>query len=756
MSRPPPDLIVASSRLPLTVRRTPRGWTSAPGSGGLVAVLEPLLRDGDARWLGWAGDSSELRDGDDAIDRARLLRDWEASGYLAVDLEPGVARAFSEGYANDTLWPLLHGFPGMVALDPSTWRPYRAANEQFAQAIREQAGERTVVWVHDFQLMLVPELVRVASSDATIGFFLHVPFPAFEIFRMLPQREDLLHGLLGADLIGFQTYADLHEFRRALLQILGIESRMDELDVDGRSVRLGVFPIGIVTEEWGHLLAQEKVQRRVEELRAQHAGRTLVLAVDRLDYTKGIPERLHVFRRLLREDPARDGQVTLVQVAIPTRERVPQYQQLRRRVNELVAEINGELGTPAWTPVVHLLRSVARPELAALYAAADVAWVSSLRDGMNLVAKEYVACQSREPGVLIVSEFAGVAQELGEALRVNPYDEVASTATLSRALDMPREERAERMEALQDRVQAGTAAVWRDRYLDALHAAASERDAKGRSESPRLDVARLLAGVRDGALFCLDYDGTLVPIAPRPEDARPTSRVVDVLRRLGALGGNNAVMVLSGRRADDLKRWFGRIPGLWLAAEHGALLRSPGSDDWRPLRAGAGGDWKRGIRPVLEDYAARLPGSLIEEKALSIAWHYRLADREFGRWLAQELAATLGAQLANSDLTVLHGRRVVEVRYAWATKGEAYAAIDAELGRHGPVVAIGDDRTDEDLFERLGPDAWTIRVGSGSTAARWSVGGPDDVLAVLEAVADTIERTIERKPGPETVPTAAG
>jgi trehalose 6-phosphate synthase/phosphatase len=747
-SRPPPDLIVASSRLPLTVRRTAAGWASSPGSGGLVAVLEPLLRGGEARWLGWAGDAPDVDDREAASERARLLRRWEASGYQAVDLAPDIARAFSEGYANDTLWPLLHGFPGMVALDPTTWPAYRAANARFAQAITDHAGDPSVIWIHDFQLMLVPELVRAGSPDATIGFFLHVPFPAFEIFRMLPERELVLRGLLGADLIGFQTYADLHEFRRALQQILGIESRMDQLDVGGRSVRLGVFPIGIVTEEWCDLLAREAVQRRVAELKAQHAGRALVLAVDRLDYTKGIPERLNVFRRLLREDPARHGRVTLVQVAIPTRERIPRYQRLRRRVNELVAEINGEFGTPAWTPVVHLLRPVARPELAALYAAADVAWVSSLRDGMNLVAKEYVACQSREPGALIVSEFAGVAQELGEALRVNPYDEVASAATLARALDMPREERAERMAALQDRVQAGSAAVWRDRYLAALREAARDRNAKGRTESPRLDVPRLVAAVRDGALLCLDYDGTLVPIAPRPEDARPTGRVQDVLRRLGAVGGATSVAILSGRRADDLERWFGRIPGLWLAAEHGAILRSPGSTVWRPLRAGAGGDWKREVRPVLEDFAARLPGSLIEEKGLSIAWHYRLADREFGRWLAQELAATLAAQLANSDLTVLHGRRVVEVRYAWATKGEAYAAIDAELDRRGPVVAIGDDRTDEDLFERLGRDAWTIRVGDGPTAARWSVAGPDDVLDVLEAIADELERTAVSGPEP--------
>jgi trehalose 6-phosphate synthase/phosphatase len=733
----PPALIVASSRLPVTVRRTAAGLTSVAGSGGLVAVLEPLLRDGSARWLGWPGDSPHA-DGRSEPDREQLVRSWEASGYVPINLPADVGRAFYEGYANDTLWPLLHGFPDRVVIDPETWPAYRAANERFAAGIAARLDVSSLVWVHDFQLLLVPELVRAAAPGAAIGFFLHVPFPDSGIFRMLPEREAVLRGVLGADLVGFQTHADLHEFRRVLLQVIGIESRMDRVEVDGRVVRLGVFPIGIVVEEWTRLLQRASVKQRVDELRRRHAGRRLVLSVDRLDYTKGIPERLRAFRRLLREAPERRGQVTLVQVAVPTRERVPRYRELRRQVNELVAEVNGELGTPEWTPVIHLLRTISQPELAALYAAADVAWVTSLRDGMNLVAKEFVACQATEPGALIVSEFAGVAQELGEALRVNPYDEISSAAALARALDMPLDERQERMDAMAIRVRTGSASVWRDRYLRELQAAAQARAASTPTAAPRLDVDELVGAARGGALVCLDFDGTLVPIAPRPDDAKPTERVVDVLRRLGAAGGATQVAVLSGRRQQDIERWLGAIPGLWLSAEHGAFLRAPGTTGWRPLRAGADGAWKGEIRPLFEDFAARLPGSLIEDKAISIAWHYRLGDPEFGGWLAQELVATLGLQLAGSDLTVLRGKRVVEVRYAWATKAEAYAALHAAVPGHGVVVAFGDDRTDEDLFERLPADAWTVKVGRGITAARWSVDGPGDVLRALEAVADAV------------------
>jgi trehalose 6-phosphate synthase/phosphatase len=732
----PPDLVVVSSRLPLTVRRTADGWTAVPGSGGLVAVLEPLLRDGSARWLGWPGDGGV---NDDAAGRSKVLRGWEPAGYIAVELPADVVRAFYEGYANDTLWPLLHGFPDRVVLDPATWPAYRKANERFAAELRTHAGPSSIVWVHDYQLMLVPELMRATTPDATIGFFLHVPFPASEIFRMLPEREQVLMGILGADLVGFQTHADLHEFRRSVLQVLGIESRMEQVDVDGRVVRLGVFPIGIVPGEWAQILSKRRVQQRVEELRERYHGQQLVLAVDRLDYTKGIPERLRAYRRLLRDDPSRRGRVTLVQVAIPTRERVPRYRELRRQVNDLVAEISGEFGTPEWTPIVHMLRGVSRPELAAMYAAADMLWVTSLRDGMNIVAKEYVACQSRDPGVLIVSEFAGVAQELGEALRVNPYDEIASASAVGRALDMPRDERSERMVALTDRVLDGNAAVWRDRFMRSLRQAAGEREDQRRTEAPKLDARALAeAAARSGALLCLDYDGTLVEIAPRPEHARPTRRVLEVIGRLAGLAEGLSVALLSGRRADDLERWFGDVPGLWLAAEHGAVLRSPNTREWQTLRAGAGDAWKVRVRPILEDFAARLPGSLIEEKELSIAWHYRLGDREFGSWLAHELATTLEHQLGGSDLRVLRGRAVVEVRYAWATKAEAYAALAAQAPDSSIVVAVGDDETDEELFERLQPDDWTIKVGRGPTAARWSVDGPDDVLAALEAIADAI------------------
>ena len=423
------------------------------------------------------------------------MHEWEEKhGYVAVEIPPRVSRSFYEGYANDTLWPLLHGFPTLVVFQPESWHAYRDANERFADAAVQRMRARDLVWVHDYQLMLVPRLIRERAPDARIGFFLHIPFPSSEVFRILPEREEVLLGLLGADSIAFQTHGDLHNFRRSLLQVLGLESQMDQVNVEGRTVFLAALPIGIQTEEWERLSRRDaKVARRIAELTDRHHGRKLMVSVDRLDYTKGIPERLRTFRRLLKGSPSWRGRVTLVQIAVPSRERVPAYAELRREVAELVGEVNGEFGTPEWQPVVYLRRSVDKPELAALYSAADLAWVGPLRDGMNLVAKEYVACQHGRDGVLVLSEFAGAAQELGEALRINPYDQEGTAETIVRALEMDADARAERMSALFERVHRNDAVAWAERFIDGLREATRPSRLKMREQRPAPDPMELHA-----------------------------------------------------------------------------------------------------------------------------------------------------------------------------------------------------------------------------------------------------------------------
>ena len=697
--------------------------------------MAPLMEQTHGLWLGWPGDSLP----GEPEGRARLMREWEEQhGYVAVEIPAKVSRSFYEGYANDTLWPLLHGFPTRVVIAPESWAAYRAANERFAEAVLSRTRKGDLIWAHDYQLMLVPQMIRAGAPNARIGFFLHIPFPSSEVFRILPEREELLRGLLGADSLAFQTHGHLHNFRRSLLQVLGLESQMDSVQFDGRTIHLSALPIGIQSDEWKELIRSDpKVARRRAELNARHYGRKLMISVDRLDYTKGIPERLRTFRRLLRSSPAWRGKVTLVQIAVPSRERVPAYVDLRSEVSELVGEVNGDFGTPEWQPVVYLRRSVNKQELAALYSAADVAWVGPLRDGMNLVAKEYVACQHEGDGVLVLSEFAGAAHELGEALRINPYDEVGTAAAIVRALEMASEDRAERMSALHERVLRNDAVVWAERFIEGLRAATTSTAQTMHKDrpAPKTEAVRAAFAKAERRLLLLDYDGTLVDIKPRPQDAAPTPRLIGLLRDLAALP-HTTTAIISGRSQADIEGWFGAIPNLGLAVEHGALMREPGGDGWDMLRGGMDLSWKDHVRPMLEQFAASAPGSLVENKQYALAWHYRLVDAEFGAWLANELVTTLENLLGGTELAVIHGNKVVEVRYAWANKGEVAAHLAARFRRKSFVLAVGDDRTDEDLFASLPRSAWTIRVGTGSTTARFRLSGPREVRRLLRALVE--------------------
>jgi trehalose 6-phosphate synthase/phosphatase len=727
-------LIVVSNRLPLTVRRTVKGWRAQRSSGGLTTALGPVMAQRGGLWIGWPGEAPETAD----ESRTQLLARFEKRhGFVTVDLPPTLSRRFYQGYSNQTLWPLFHHFPSSLVYDPEGWEAYVEANRRFCEAVLAHYRPGDAVWVHDYHLMLLPALLREGLPEATVGFFLHIPFPASDIFRVLPRREELLRGLLGADYIAFQTHAHLQHFRSSLLRILGVTSRMDRVESDGRFVHLDALPIGIVPEDFTGLLDKDPaVKRSLDDLRGRFADRKLLLAVDRLDYTKGIPERLRTFRRLLERAPALRGKVVLVQVAVPTREPIPLYSKLHRDVNELVGEINGELGAPDWTPVVYIRRSISRAELVALYAASDVGWVAPLLDGMNLVAKEYVACQRRGEGVLILSEFAGAAAEMGEAFLVNPYDEERTAATLERVLSLPAGDRRERMTALYSRVVRNNAMAWSERFITALREAALSRSSGG-GEVPRpLPIAEAIAAHRRaaGRILLLDYDGTLVPFASRPSDAVPTRELVELLARLGAQPSQSVALV-SGRRREELDTWFGDVPGLWLAVEHGAILRPPFRRSWEPLRPNMPSDWKARVLPVLEHFVDRTPGSFVEQKEYCLVWHHRMADPEFGEWLANELVAVLDELLAETELIAVRGVKSVEVRLIWANKGEVAAHIEGLAPPPSFRLAMGDDRTDEDLFERLPPDAWTVHVGDGPSRARFRLPHVRAVLRFLEEIA---------------------
>ena len=706
-------LIVVSNRLPVALVREGAGWKAERSAGGLATAMDPILKRAGGVWIGWSGISGEV-----PAEALELLR--QEQGCLAVNLPADIQEKFYEGYANGALWPLFHSFTSKLQFASENWEAYIEANRRFCAAVVEefQPGDR--IWVHDYHLMLLPNMLREQLPEAAIGFFLHIPFPASDVFAILPRGEELLSGLLGADLLSFHTHLHVQHFRQSLRRILGKESTVDRLEVSGREVRLQALPISIAAEEFVKQTNQSETVEQLKKLRTQYQGQKVIVAVDRLDYTKGIPERLRTFRRLLASTPELIGKLVLLQVAVPSRENVEDYQVLRSEVHELISEINGEFGTPAWVPVVYIHRGISRSELVAVYQLADVAWVSPLRDGMNLVAKEYVACHADGAGVLVLSSFAGAAAEMGEALLINPWDQERTGLTVTRALNMNEEEKHDRMRALHERVIRNDVFAWGERFLEILDEAAKVRSGRAPDTPPFLPFEALVEDYRKAPkrLLLLDYDGTLVPLAARPRDAAPDADLLAILSRLTSSEANR-VIVISGRRAADLEHWLGQVPRLGLAVEHGARWRLPDSDNWQVRSIEAA--WKDSVQPILQHFVDRTPGSFIEEKEFALVWHFRTIEAEFGDWLAAELVAMLEGMLAETELRAYRGHKIVEVKPMWANKGAFANELLSERANDEWILALGDDRTDEDLFTHLPETAWSVHVGGGPSKARYRI-----------------------------------
>ncbi len=662
-----------------------------------------------------------------------MRRELASHGCVPVFLSTRDVRDYYSGFSNRTIWPLFHYFTQHAAYDPAQWRAYRRVNERFADAVAETAQPGDTIWVHDYHLLLAPALLRTRLPEASIGFFLHIPFPAHEVFRLLPWRQEVLEGLLGADLLGFHTYDYVGHFLDSAHAILGRGHAFGEVQVGERAVRVEAFPMGIDYERFHATAKTPHARREVARIKGHVGQRKIILSVDRLDYTKGIVERLEAFDHFLTENPAWRERVTLVLLLVPSRTRVEEYRELKRTIDEVVGRINGSHGTVGWVPIWYLYRSVPFERLVALYRAADVALVTPLRDGMNLVAKEYVASKGDGGGVLILSEFAGAAQELGEVLLVNPNDVLGVARAIGRALDMPDGGQRDRLRAMQERVRTHNVGHWASEFLAELAV-----DRRGQPRPPRLaepEVSRLAAHYADATarLLFLDYDGTLVPLAATPDLAQPDPGLAKLLAGLAA-DGRNEVAIVSGRDRDALTAWFGNL-GIGLVAEHGACVREPG----RPWQVMVSRDetWKERVRPILDRYVHRTPGAFVEEKEFSLAWHYRTAEPHASRIRAPELKHLLVNLTAHLDLCVLEGNHVIEVKASAFDKGRAAVTW---MGRKewDFVLAVGDDRTDEDMFGALPQGAYTIKVGTGPSRARFSVASPSDVRTLLMRLAGLV------------------
>jgi trehalose 6-phosphate synthase/phosphatase len=737
-------LVIASNRLPIRLAISGEDVEVSRSSGGLAVALQAVR--GDATWVGWPGTVVPP-----ALERKvarRLARDHLHPVLLTAREEAD----FYGKICNDTLWPLFHYFSARLRVTPEAWQRYVEVNERFAETILAIAEPRSRVWIHDFHLMLVPALLRQRDPSLSIGFFLHTPFPSSEVYRLLPGREELLRGVLGADYVSFQIGDYARHFRSSVLRILGVDSDPDSLELDGRRVGIGVDPIGIDTEGFHATLADPETARLLAELEHQYSGKRLVLGVERLDYTKGIPQKLQAFERFLEQDPSRARTTTMIQVLVPSRLESPEYLALRNEIELLIARINGRFGQPGSTPVEYIHRDISKPGLVALYRRADVMMVTALRDGMNLVAHEFVLCQSapglpgRWRGALLLSELAGAAQVLPGALLVNPWDVEGVVEHLATALELPARERQRRLETMEKRVEDLDTRRWSEGFLTRL-GRYSRRERGGR-RPPTVDaaiqerLARRFARAKTRTIV-LDYDGTLREFELHPDLAQPTAEIRALLRSLASLPQTD-VHIVSGRRRRNLEQWLGRLP-VHLCAEHGYLARSPGGE-WRTLL-----DLDlSGLRPIerlLRRVAADVPGAHVERKSCSVAWHYRQAEREYGSWRARELLNDLHQHLAGAPAEVISGHQVIEVRALGVDKGVYVRSLfpDGKDPSHF-VVGLGDDRTDHDLLDALPPGSVAGHVGgllpSTHASARREeihIVGPGEVRAFLRELAASVD-----------------
>ncbi len=733
-------LVIVSNRLPFNVSIEGEKLSFRPSAGGLVTGLASVRESrkqltalpSSCLWVGWPGSSiaAELR--------GKLIREaLDRFQSFPVFLSEEQMEQFYLGFCNATIWPLFHYFPTYALYRPNFWEQYKQINQLFADALESVLKPDDVVWVHDYHLMLLPRLLKARHPQQPVGFFLHIPFPSFEVFRLLPGewRREILEGLLGADLVGFHTHEYTHHFLQSVLRILGHEHRLGQISAPDHVVKVETYPMGIDYERFAGAAADSETEREAKQLRETLPGIKLILSVDRLDYSKGISNRLEGYELFLESNPKYHGNVALLMVVVPSRIGVMQYDLMKRQLEELVGKINGRFGRVGWTPVVYQYRHVPFSSLVALYSMSDVCLVTPLRDGMNLVAKEYLATRADGSGVLILSEMAGAAKELPEAIIVNPNNRAEIAAALKDALEVSSEEQQKRNRLMQRRLRRYDVSHWADDFLGAL---VGMKEVQSRIESKLLPAAakrEIQERYRNGRsrLLFLDYDGTLTPLVRDPSMAKPDGELSALLRRL-ASDRKNKVVITSGRDRRTLEAWLGEIP-LGFVAEHGAWLRLLGQD-WQRAKAPQSG-WKPEILGVLETFADRLPGSFVEEKEETIAWHYRMADPEQAELRAPELVDHLLNLTAKTDLQIVQGNKVVEVRRAGVDKGSASSVWLGERA-HDFILAIGDDITDEDMFKALPASAVTIRVGIAGTQAQFNIRNVAEVIEFLRCLEATI------------------
>ncbi|CAO3656283.1 unnamed protein product [Mucor hiemalis] len=736
------------------------------GHGALNAGLQSLNDEYQTLHIGWTG---PIKDESNKVvvptenlseeDKTKLSGLLMETGHIVPIFLDSKSRGHYEGYCKEILWPLFHYLVWTNDTDGRAekqyWEDYVAVNRQFAEVIASQYRPGDIIFINDYHLLLVPEMLRELIPDAPIGLFLHATFPSSEIFRCLSTRNELLQGLLGANLVGFQTYSYARHFIGACTRVLGCESTQTGVNVNGHIVSVGTFPIGIDANRVDKFRHAPTVEPKMKAIRAMYANKKIIIGRDKLDSTKGVLQKLHAFEKFLHDYPEWRKEVVLVQVTTPTH---GDNSKLETKVSELVSHINGLYGSLEFTPVHHYYQDIDRDEYYALLSVADVGLITSLRDGMNTTSLEYIICQQEDHNPLILSEFTGTAGCLSAALIVNPFDYAGVAKAIHEALVMSPEDKLTRHSQLFNYVKEHSAAYWAKSFVKQLVESTQNFSLQSQS-TPALNPDKFIQGYKASKkrLMFFDYDGTLTPIVSVPNDAKPSPEMLEYLQTL-CDHPQNEVWVVSGRDQACLDDWLGGIKNLGLSAEHGCFLKPAGSTHWTNILEDADMMWKKDVKEIFDYYTERTEGSFVEHKKSSITWHYRMADEEYGAFQAKECQNHLeNSVVSKMPVEILVGKKNLEVRPLMINKGEIVKRILSQAPDSDFIICAGDDKTDEDMFRTLSAtyfaryqdkltegktdttwndiksSLYSITVGPvmKKSMANWQVEQPADIIALL-------------------------
>lgn len=696
--------------------------------GGLAVGLKAWMTNSnsgneDCLWVGWPG--SPFKKEHQAAIKNSLVHD---NNYYPVFLEEKEIDEFYLGFCNNTLWPLFHYFTSKVIIKSNYWEQYKKINQLFAEEISQIVKEGDTIWIHDYHLLLLPQLLRDLVPNVLIGFFLHIPFPSYEIFRILPTnwRGDILNGMLGSDVIGFHTIDYANHFKHCILKTLGHEVTKTELLLNQRLIKMDCYPMNIDFSTFYNAAQTSENRKNVDELKNVFQNNKIVLSIDRLDYTKGIKNRLLAFQHFLNKYPEWIKKVNLVLIVVPSRTEVSSYKRMKVEIDELVGKINGNFSVTNWAPISYQYKEMSFKELVTLYSASDIALITPLRDGMNLIAKEYIASKIDNSGVLILSEMAGASHELLEAEIINPYDIEEISYTLFKSLNYDIEELSKRNQIMQSRLKNYDICMWAEDFLKEV----LDMKKKNIKLIQKVLDAKIKLQYFDDffnskrRLLLFDYDGTLVPFSKYPELAKPKENLLDTLNTLNSFP-NTTVVVLSGRDKRTLESWF-RKSNFDFVAEHGSSIKK--NNQWMSKTLDT--SWKEAVLGILNNYIPKLPGAMIEEKEYSIVWHYRNTDAQLSKVRNDTLFDELNGSAQELNINISEEVKSIEIRNLRINKRNAL--VEWLKSDYDFISFIGDDLSDEEVFESLPKTAYTIKVGFQDTKANFKVDNNDNILALIQ------------------------